>query len=119
MPKTIVTAIRPYLPTAQDFKQLLPFFLAAIAVMLLGQVGAQTIDGALGGPTVTTKGCTFIKSIETSIFLKLFCAGLVLWGVVKYLPTRKDGVGLMIAGVVGFLVLSKFTVLLTTFGMNC
>lgn len=120
MHQPFVQAIRPFIPTLKDFFQAVPLLLLAFAIMLLtGQASGQTIDNALGGSAVTTKGCTFVKSIESSIFLKIFCGAIVLWGIVKFIPTRKDGVGQIIAGIVGFLVLSKFTTLTQTFGMNC
>ncbi|WP_102128339.1 hypothetical protein [Deinococcus planocerae] len=113
--KTALHAIRPYIPGLRD----LLFSLGLLLVFFLfNQVAAQTIDGALG-TNVTSKGCNFVKSVETSIALKVFCGGVVLWGIIKFIPTRKDGVGQMLAGVIGFLVVSKFTSFMSTFGMNC
>lgn len=113
--KTVVHAIRPYIPGLRELVFSLGLFLL---FLLLNQAAAQTIDTALGG-NVTSKGCTFVKSVETSVAAKVFCAAILLWGIVKFLPTRKDGVGQILAGIIGFLVLSKFTAIMNTFGMNC
>ena len=115
MYQSFAQAIRPFIPTFRDFLKTLPMLLA---IFFLGSVNAQTIDDALGRD-VTTKGCTLINSVEKSIFLKLLCGAIVLWGIIKFIPTRKDGVGQIIAGIVGFLVLSKFTTVMSTFGMKC
>ncbi|GAA5533904.1 hypothetical protein [Deinococcus aluminii] len=114
--QNFVQSARPFIPTFRDFLQTLPVLLAIF--FLGGGVDAQTIDQALGSD-VTSKGCTLINSVESSIALKLLCGAVVLWGIIKFIPTRKDGVGQMIAGVVGFLVVSKFTTIMGVFGMKC
>jgi len=113
--RKFLQAVRPYIPGIKEFGIAMAMILPMI---LLGQVQAQTIDTALGGEVVK-KGCTLINSVEKSLFLKLFCGSIFLWGVIKFLPTRKDGTGQMIAGIVGFLVLAKFTTIMQTFGMKC
>lgn len=119
MPQSFAQAVRPFIPTIRDFFQALPLLLGMFVYMLLtGQAGAQTVDSVLG-TEVTSKGCSLVNSIEKSIFLKLFCGAILLWGIIKFIPTRKDGVGQMLAGVIGFLVLSKFTTLTGVFGMKC
>jgi len=112
-----LTAARPYLPGIREL--ILP--LCLLALMLLSNhaaaAGNPTIDQAVGS-NLTSQSASFIKSVQNSLVIKLLCAGIFLWGLLTYLPTRKNGVGQMIAGIAGFLILSRLTEILSIFGMT-
>lgn len=108
------TKVKPLLPTWQQ----LPIILLIAVYILLGlEAGAQTIDSLSNN--AGSKICTFGKSINTSLLVRGICVAVAAWGLVKWVPTRKDGTGEMIGGVVAFIVASKFMTILGFFGVNC
>jgi len=112
-----LASVRPYLPGIREF--ILP--LGLLAVLLVSNHasagGTPTIDTAVGS-NLTSNWKSIILSIQSSLVLKLLCAAVIVWGILKYIPTRKDGIGQIIAGIVGFLILSKLTDVLSVFGIT-
>lgn len=93
--------------------------LVAVGVLLgIDLAQAQSID-SLGGSNIGSKLCTFGKSVDNSTLGKGIAVAVFGWGVVRWLPTRKDGIPEMIGGVLAFLVVSKFNTILSMFGLSC
>lgn len=115
MQNRFAATVRPYLPGIREV-----LFASFILLMFFfaSHVSAQTVD-SVAGTNVTTKGCNFVKSIDNAVLLKILCMAIAGFGIIKYLPTRKDGLGYVATGVIGFLVLSKFTTIMGVFGMSC
>lgn len=95
-----------------------PLLLLLVVIVLLGvEANAQTIDSLsnnAGKPI-----CAFGKSISTSLLAKAICVGVAAWGLLQWLPNRRDGMPQMIGGVIAFIVATKFETILGFFGVSC
>lgn len=96
------------------------FSLAALSLLFFigTEAAAMTID-SMGGQEAGTQLCSFGKSVEKSIFVKGLCVAVSAYGLLKWLPTRKDGTNEMVGGVIGLIIASKFMTIIGWFGAKC
>lgn len=103
--------------TAPGALQIPLLLLLAVFVLVGVEASAQSIDSLsnnAGSPI-----CTFGKSISTSLLAKAICVAVAAWGLLQWLPNRRDGMPQMIGGVVAFIVATKFETILGFFGVSC
>ena len=103
-----------FAPTAQQVPVLL---FIAVFVILGVDACAQNIDDLSGG--AGGKICAFGKSISSSLLAKGICVAVIAWGLLQWLPNRRDGVPQMVGGVAAFIVASKFDTILGFFSVRC
>lgn len=106
--------VQRYAPTAQQVPLLL---FIAVFVILGVDACAQNIDDLSGG--AGGKICAFGKSISSSLLAKGICVAVIAWGLLQWLPNRRDGVPQMVGGVAAFIVASKFDTILGFFSVSC
>lgn len=111
-----IRAITPYVPSKAEVLRLLP--VAALLLIFGNGALASGVDD-FGGKEVGGTLCTFSKSLANSVAVKGICAAVFVWGLLKWLPTRKDGTAEMAGGVIGFAIATKSTTVMGAFGIKC
>lgn len=116
-PDSIIT-IGQYSIDRSLFFGLVSFILFALCLLIAGSADAQiTVDNATGN--LGRNLCSFGKSVQSSILVKGLAFAVAALGIIKWVATRKDGIPEIVGGGVGAILASKFTVIMSIFGVTC